>query len=130
VDLSDLSLPVDSCGFKRFIASCGFPVAFSDLSLPLWILAIYRYLCGFQRFIAALWISAIYRCPVDLSDLLLPVDSSDLSLPCGFPSGSIASVCLSVQRGEQRSVLSVKLRVQRGEQRSVPLSEYMQGAPL
>ncbi len=72
VDLSDLLLPVDSCGFKRFIASCGFkrfiascgfPVDFSDLSLPLWILAIYRYLvdlsdlllpCGFQRFIAAL----------------------------------------------------------------------------
>jgi hypothetical protein len=85
VDLSDLSLPVDSlwiltiycypCGFKQFIASCGFPVDFSDLSLPLWILAIYRYLCGSQRFIAALWILAIYRYLVDFSDL---------SLPCGF----------------------------------------------
>ncbi len=71
---------------------------FSDLSLPR----------GFQRFIAALWISAIYRCPVDLSDLSLPVDLRDFL-------AAIASVCLSVQRGEQRSVLSVKLRVQRGE---------------
>ncbi len=54
VDLSDLSLPVDSlwilaiyrypCGIKRFIASRGFPVDFSDLSLPPWIEAIYRFL--------------------------------------------------------------------------------------
>jgi hypothetical protein len=79
VDLSDLSLPVD-------LSDLSLPVDFSDLSLPLWILAIYCYLCGFQRFIAALWISAIYHCAVDLSDLLLT--------PCGFPSGSIASVCL------------------------------------
>ena len=74
---------------------------FSDLSLPR----------GFQRFIAALWISAIYRFR-------------------WISYQQIASVCLLVQRGEQRSVLSVKLRVQRGEKRSVPLSEYMQGALL
>ncbi len=70
---------------------------FSDLSLPLWILAIYCYLvdfsdlslpCGFQRFNAALWISAIYRCPVDSSDLPLPVDLSDIAFS-GFPSGSL-----------------------------------------
>jgi hypothetical protein len=57
------------------------------------------------------------------------VDLSDLSLPVVFLA-AVASVCLLVQRGEQRSVLSVKLRVQRGEKRSVPLSEYMPGVLL
>ncbi len=118
---------------------------FRDLSLPLWILAIYRLPlwilaiyhclvdlsdlwlpCGFQRFIAALWISAIYRCPVDLSNLSLPVDLSDLLLPVDFLA-AIASFCLSVQRGEQHSVLSVKLRVQRGEKRSVPWAHTCKG---
>ncbi len=45
VDLSDSSLPVDS----------------------LWILAIYRYLCGFKRFISSCGF------PVDVSDLSLPL---------------------------------------------------------
>ncbi len=57
------------------------------------------------------------------------MDLSDLSLPVVFLA-AVASVCLLVQRGEQRSVLSVKLRVQRGEKRSVPLSEYMPGVLL
>jgi hypothetical protein len=70
----DLAIYRYLCGFKRFIASRGFPVDFSDLSLPLWILAIYRYLCG----------SSDLSLPVDLSDLSLPVDISDLSLPRGF----------------------------------------------
>jgi hypothetical protein len=68
VDLSDLSLPVD----------------FSD-----------RYLMDLSDLLLV-WISAIYRCPVDLSDLLLPVDLSNLSLPVDFLA-AVASVCPKVQ---------------------------------
>jgi hypothetical protein len=113
VDFSDLLLP---CGFKRF------------LSLPLdslWILGIYRYLCGSKRFYHFLWISVVFTAACGSQWFFpLKVDFSDLSLPCGFKRFLLLPVDFPA------AIASISMRAQRGEKRSIPSSRYMPGALL
>jgi hypothetical protein len=80
VDLSDLLLPVDLSNLSLLVDS-------SDLSLPR----------GSQRFITALWISAIYHYPVDLA-IYRSCGFKRFIASCGFSSGS----CYRLPEGAEK----------------------------